>query len=204
MGWLANQKPKPKEPIMANSEPTTALETLGTYLSGNETRDAIHLAVVPITAVEKVFPGQHLAADGTPRGELVGIVDPFLPGPVQVGQRFWLTLYPRTITSLRHAWTHPAFPDTAAAAPASVSDKAASEAWLRAFISSSDCPSYEIVMAEASKVADGDNRAWSDEYLHFNEYDAHGEIPGEFWDHVEVVLGRKIQATRPAYFSCSC
>lgn len=90
---------------------TDALETIGNIIDEREKRDAIHLAVEPVCAKVKVFPGQDVQADGTPGPDAIGIVDPFLKGPVQPGQYFWLVVYPRMIHSLRHVWTHPSFVD---------------------------------------------------------------------------------------------
>ena len=88
---------------------------------GDRRRDAIHIAVAPVTAAELLRPGQHVGFVRSgdletvgPCASPLGIVDPFLSGAVEPGQRFWLFLYPNTITGLRHVWTHPAF--TAAAA----------------------------------------------------------------------------------------
>jgi hypothetical protein len=94
---------------------TDALETLGMIHFKPEARDAIHLAVEPVTAGEDLLPGEHIGlyVDGTAHKDLrhIGIVDPFLPkSGVKKGQRFWLVVYPRMVTSLRHVWDHPDFP----------------------------------------------------------------------------------------------
>jgi hypothetical protein len=89
---------------------------------GDRRRDAIHIAVAAATAAARLAPGQHVGLVREADVELVGpcdrnigIVDPFLPREVEAGQRFWLFLYPGTITGLRHVWTHPAFTKAAAA-----------------------------------------------------------------------------------------
>ena len=89
---------------------------------GDRRRDAIHIAVAPVTAADRLAPGQHvgLVQEGNvelvgPCDRPIGAVDPFLAAEVEPGQRFWLFLYPGTITSLRHVWTHPAFSAAAAA-----------------------------------------------------------------------------------------
>src|SRR5690349_21297561 len=80
-------------------------------------RDAIHVAVCAVEAAAILYPSAHvgLTADGkavmTVFEKRVGIVDPFLEHKVMPGDRFWLFLYPGTITGLRHVWTHPAFAD---------------------------------------------------------------------------------------------
>ena len=133
------------------AELANAVETLGSLIGDGEGRDAIHVAVLPVTAGETLHPAQHIGIkDGvamTTATKLVGIVDPFLRGAVHTGQKFWMLLYPRTITSLRHVWSHPDFADEILPGVPAVSDstveslirldaddaKAASEAWLNDF-----------------------------------------------------------------------
>ncbi|MEZ6122938.1 MAG: hypothetical protein R3C49_07150 [Planctomycetaceae bacterium] len=87
---------------------------------GDRRRDAIHIAIAPVTAVELLCPGQHVGLVRSDSYEFVGrspepvgIVDPFLKSAVEPGQRFWLFLYPNSVTGLRHVWTHPAFTSVA-------------------------------------------------------------------------------------------
>lgn len=187
-----------------------AVATMGDILPDDAGgRDAVHVAVISAVANERLFAGQEVGFDRMPnatsegsastKGTHLGIVDPFLKVPVQPGQRFWLYLYPRTITGLNHQWTHPAFPDAKAGTVyVPPSTKLQSEQWLKDFCDRSDCPGYHAVMGAIES-----GNGFEDEYLHFNGSDAHGEIPSEFWEHVENVLGRKF-AKHPTYFSCSC
>ena len=102
---------------------TDALETLGTIHTREERRDAIHLGVEPVEAGEDLTVGSNIGIgeDGKAYGsdfnqyiKAVGIVDPFLTEKVQKGEKFWLVVYPRQITSLRHVWEHNDFPSSEA------------------------------------------------------------------------------------------
>lgn len=108
------------------SPSTDALETLGMIHFKPEARDAIHLAVEPVVASQKLFVGQKIGiVNGAayPAGFTIqqvgketitvpyhGIVDPFLPLPVNQGETFWFVMAPRMVQSLRHVWEHPDFP----------------------------------------------------------------------------------------------
>ena len=76
-------------------------------------KDAVHIAVAPVTALCELHPGEFVGLDVRGRATVgmppIGIVDPFLTRSVRPGERFWLVLLPNTVTNLRHAWTHPAF-----------------------------------------------------------------------------------------------
>lgn len=80
-------------------------------------KDAIHIAVAPVIAMDILYPGAPLGFSepgNTQKVEVnrvnsIGIVDPFLPSPVKEGEKFFMFLFPNTITGLRHDWNHPAF-----------------------------------------------------------------------------------------------
>lgn len=185
----------------SRSTHTDALDTLGKIIGDAEKRDAVHIAVEPMTALRSLRPGEHVKPDGDPGdpgADTVGIVDPYLPAGTIVakGQRFWCLLYPRQIKSLRHVWTHPAFPDEAVVGTPATFSKSASERWLREFSEERDI-SLDRIMGAA--ISD-DNH---DEYLIIRGEDASGSIPSELWDHIENVTGKSIR-NRPTYFSCSC
>lgn len=91
---------------------------IGQLCKDDARRDCIHFALAPVVAGEELRPGEHVGflpntnviVDSNNIGvELIGIVDPFLKHNVYRGQKFWLMLYPNTVTSLRHVWSHPAF-----------------------------------------------------------------------------------------------
>jgi hypothetical protein len=184
----------------------------GTLIDAPAQRDAIHVALAPVVAAERLVPSAPIGfVDGSTElvsaraKTLIGIVDPFLTAIVEREERFWMFLYPQTITSLRHDWTHPAFVEAPKSPPP---NKRESEQWLRDFCGSHDCPDYETIMQALKGTLEGmeDYGRWgyiNDEYFHFSGWDAHSEIPSEFWSHVETVLGQKL-LIKPSSFSCSC
>ena len=184
-----------------------AMTTLGTIIGSvdqpsSHGRDAVHLAVVPAIAGIRLTPGERVLYDnGVARraaeGCGIGLVDPFLARAVEPGERFWIVVYPRTIRGLRHVWTHPELPDEPSSAQ--VGDRERSERWLREFCDRADCPGYDYVM---ESILDSGGQFDPGGGLVLGR-DAGGDIPPEFWDHVEAVLNIRV-VVRPSYFTCSC
>lgn len=166
---------------------------LGQIINEEQQRDAIHIAVAPMTAAEKLFPGQHVSVIGVEAwasaGTPIGVVDPYLKADVKKGQRFWLFLYPGSITSLRHEWTHPALADTEAVR------------WLKQFAEGHSANYDELVKAAAT----GEGYCFGD--TSGPEAFYQGSSEGEtFWRHLEEVTGKQFNEMHRenTYFRCAC
>lgn len=189
---------------------TDALETLGKIHERVEKRDAIHLAVEPVEAGEDLEPGHHITVRNgvawyARPSECLGIVDPFLRRTVSKGERFWFVMYPRAVHSLRHVWTHPAFPD-ADATPAEAGEgdvtwkMTADEAWLRAHAEALGL-SYGRLLELAGEWIERD-----DYYVEYgSEHMRDTFDPEGFWPRYERVTSRKVAPEKQhSFFSCSC
>lgn len=194
---------------------TDALETLGTLpIPDNSGRDAIHLAVEPVIASERLLAGQdvYILPDGRAakgKDNAVGIVDPFLKQSVKKGEKFWLVVYPRQITSLRHVWSHPAFKEELVAAVFTEEQREMAE--LVAKRLQGITPSQQWITEYAKIVG----VTYDDLMDHAKDYVAHGEywteggrfegkhIPDGFWGHYETITKQEVK-DRGNFFSCSC
>ena len=175
---------------------------LGNLIAGEASRDAIHIAIAPVIAAESLVPGQHVGLNS--EGEAlagavhVGVVDPFLKSGPAKGQKFFLCLYPHTVTSLRHEWTHPSF-SHADASP--LSDMEYSERWLREYadrMNSYDPPDKAFALL-LSGLRSGELFAHGSDLHDFYELDQSDELK----EHAERYLGIKINWGTFS-FSCSC
>lgn len=155
-------------------------------------RDAIHIAIAPCVAAMILTSGAPVGTDGTQNAP-VGIVDPFLTVPVHPGDRFYIFLYPNTITSLKHLWTHPDFDDP---------DKGAGKKWLakvalEGYSKQCDMDFDELMTAAAEYLRTG-------EYVTINHDDT-PYLDDGFWDAYEVWTGTHVvEVARETFFSCSC
>lgn len=207
---------------------TDALETLGTVFTTDEKRDAIHLGVEPVVAGMKIIPGEDLylidgvaySAKGTDR-KAVGIADPFIRqrGGIKQGQKFWLVVYPRQITSLRHVWTHPDFPDTADIPQTREPEQKPTlgdvsfdvllavgdpDALAIKAIADDLEVSVDWLMGIADETQAGSGEGW---YYHPEDSGAFEgkDLPDHFWYHYAVLRNKKQEdLNREIYFTCSC
>lgn len=183
-------------------------------------RDAIHIATAAITAVEDLEPGDHVGFVTKSQSEMgrseiapVGIVDPFLTKTVLKGEKFWVFLYPGTIASLRHNWSHPSFDvrqkliqaievppevkrmkDFAKSLPANghYDDK---DNW----IEDGGEIQYEEIIDRATAYVNG-GEYWSEG----GRFEGQGLYEG-FWDDFEKITGLTVPTgERYSFFSCSC
>lgn len=190
---------------------TDALETLGTIITDGG-RDAIHLAVEPVEAGESLNKGEDLvliegkafAAVHHPERKPLGIADPFLKERIQKGQKFWLLVYPRQITSLRHVWSHPDFPEDVTTDKAEPTELEISKAWIASFAEQLD-QTYNRLMAAADMWVETDDGKYGGEYTYDNSetYKDHWDKFPEFWEHYKVVRGKE-PVTKESFFTCSC
>lgn len=198
------------KPTHKRTVSTDALETLGKIHERVEKRDAIHLAVEPVEAGELLYPGSHITvkngiATQTGPGRGIGIVDPFLLTPVSKGQRFWFVMYPGAVHSLRHVWTHPAFPDEPEAAEEVQETKKTARRTLKTSRSYINQHAEALGFTYDSFMERVDS--WistGDRYIGGHEAEGY-VIPDEFWSHWELVTGRTVPERRRGNFiSCSC
>lgn len=179
-------------------------------------RDAIHIACAAVYAAEDLNPGDHVGfvdkrQDYMGRSELapVGVVDCFLPRPVKKGERFWVFLYPGTIKSLRHSWTHPSFDmrqqliRQIEESPTKRRMKTFAESLNRDGTDYDGNPYSEVTFEElidrATSYVNG-GEYWSEG----GRFEGQGLYP-EFWSDFEELTGLKVpDGERYSFFSCSC
>ncbi len=179
--------------------------TVGKLLTGKEGRDAIHFALAPMTSDVCLIPGRRVGivnGKAHPNEPHIGIVDPFLAYSVQPGEWFWLFLFPGTITSLRHAWSHPAFlEDTGEAERNQSSEVREAMAWLKNYAYhelNTYCKDADEALAKLlSDVKEGVIHAYG------TDLSSAGDVDRRLWGML-AVIGIHIADPENLRYSCSC
>lgn len=197
----------------------TVQTNIGQILSDSENiqRDAIHIAVLPVTSKETIYGGMWLrfafesttqvlqADDESP--SIMGIADPFIKGPIGAGQRFYMFVLPNTITSLRHDWTHPRMAIMEAPTPSDqaiiskVTDRllfGAEKRLLQECAFDLDISYDDLVTAAQNYVEHGD-------YLSDGGKFEGASLPDGFWEAFERITRTQVPMEKQGnFFSCSC
>ncbi len=186
---------------------------IGSIIVTPQNRDAVHMAIIPMIAGKRLYPSSHVGTiDGKHAFEYddrdlsvksIGIVDPFLKDCVEKGQEFWLFLYPGSITSLRHDWTHPDLDFQCVDHVDRDADKedegiAISRKWIEDYANSLGLGYQELMSGAANHVS-------HDDYLSRGGLlEGIGTDP-EFWIHYMNITGTIVDSSKADnFFSCSC
>ncbi|MDE2010251.1 MAG: hypothetical protein KGJ09_09280 [Candidatus Omnitrophica bacterium] len=185
---------------MRQADETT--RKIGTILDEFAKKDAIHIAVAPVVAGEELQPGDKIVL--TQEGKAVkctvisalGLADPFIAREkIKKDERFYLFLYPGTITDLRHEWYHPAFPEKLNQ-EIDAQNRESAQLWIRHWAENIGL-SYDEAMEAAHA------------YVDFDEFLCEGgrwegySVPEEFWSHFKTLTGKE-PTYMGSFFSCSC
>ncbi len=191
---------------------------LGTVPKADDLRDAVHIAIIPACAAEFLEGGSPVKlntenkAQACSPEEAIGIVDPFIQSQcdVEEGEWFWLCLYPKTITGLRHDWEHPSFPETTPfpqttkEANVMSDEKLFSKKWLEGYVRT-HCPYWRSKpdggYSEFLRHVDRRTIFYYGSGCHSLDEVADAD---ELFDHLSIVLGRRINAEYFEEFGCSC
>lgn len=210
---------------------------IGQIITGQgQQRDAIHIAVVPMKVQDpngrglyagmrvklargKVDTVRSWDEDEDPEDACIGIVDPFIKtswdSRINEGEEVWVFLFPGTITSLRHDWTHPRIPHEAPPKPEGCGlteaqlvrwtemrlegkVKIHSDKWMQEYCDSIDEDVKDIMDAAYDAVHHGGYYSKGGKFGGMH-------LPGEFWDHYYVLTGENVpDKGRMSFFSCGC
>lgn len=179
---------------------------IGKLVDETAQRDAIHIAIAPVIAAEKLSPGQHIGfvGDSTERvayhevhnkGKYIGIVDPFLTTLVFPDDRFLMFLYPNTVTGMRHHWSHPAFSEQPAIATSDDLE------WL-------DSIAHQCGKTRSALIDDAKCFAQCEDYIYDNS-ERYKDVSSadwcKFWAWLETNHGVKPpQYADSSPYTCSC
>lgn len=176
---------------------------LGQFPNPYAQRDAVHVAIIPVTASYELTPGERIGVTEvngvflsvTHTMKPIGIVDPFLTRNVKPGERFYLCLFPGTVYGMRHHWLHPQFQ---AKAEADDGKKEMARLVIQRFADDAGLGFDHMIDA-------------ANDYLDNSKYLCEGGrwhgfyLDDSFWDAFEAFTGREVPSDdRGSFFSCSC
>lgn len=163
-------------------------------------RDSIHVPIMQVVAGELLKPGEHIGLrDGKAYKtdvKLLGNVDPVRTTCAIAGSRFWMWVYPGSIDSLTHTWTHQFIDSDISNSPLAIQNATAK------------------IQAEAAalgmtydELVEG-----ATEYMRSGEYMCQGGrfegcyLSDDFWPAFFAVFPEEAKEGRylGSFFSCSC